>query len=232
MIRAVTFDVGGTLIAPFPSVGHIYADVAAAHGVTGLDAAELDHRFFQAWKRHRPESYTKSEWARLVDATFDGLTHEPPSRTFFNELYTRFTRADCWQVFDDVMPTLIALRTRGLKLALVSNWDERLRPLLAVLELSPCFDACLISCEVRSAKPDGMIFAAAEEALDLKAREILHVGDSDREDAGGALMAGMQSLLIDRSQPAGNGRISDLRQILTHRLLAAPEKAKPSTRPA
>ena len=115
---------------------------------------------------------------------------------------------------------------------MVSNWDERLRPLLAALELAPCFDACLISCEVRSAKPDGMIFAAAAEALDLKAREILHVGDSDREDAGGALMAGMQALLIDRNQPAGNGRISDLRQILTHRLLAAPEKPKATTRPA
>lgn len=232
MIRAVTFDVGGTLIAPFPSVGHIYADVAAAHGVGRLDAAELDRRFSQAWKRHRPESYTKSEWSRLVDATFEGLTPEPPSRTFFDELYARFTRTDCWRMFDDVMPTLIALRTRGLKLALVSNWDERLRPLLAALELAPCFDACLISCEVRSAKPDGMIFAAAAEALDLKAREILHVGDSDREDAGGALMAGMQALLIDRNQPAGNGRISDLRQILTHRLLAAPEKPKATTRPA
>lgn len=232
MIRAVTFDVGGTLIAPFPSVGHIYADVAAAHGVGGLVAAELDRRFSQAWKSHRPESYSKSEWSRLVDMTFEGLTPEPPSGTFFDELYARFTQADCWRMFDDVMPTLIALRTRGLKLALVSNWDERLRPLLADLELAPCFDACVISCEVRSAKPDGMIFAAAAEALDLKAREILHVGDSDREDAGGALMAGLQSLLIDRSQPAGNGRISDLRQILTHRLLAVQEKAKPSTRPA
>ena len=89
MIRAVTFDVGGTLIAPFPSVGHVYADVAAAHGVNGLDAADLDRRFARAWKRHRPESYAKSEWATLVDATFDGLTPEPPSRTFFEELYDR-----------------------------------------------------------------------------------------------------------------------------------------------
>lgn len=232
MIRAVTFDVGGTLIAPFPSVGHVYADVAAAHGVNGLDAADLDRRFARAWKRHRPESYAKSEWATLVDATFDGLTPEPPSRTFFEDLYDRFTGTDCWRVFDDVLPTLIALRTRGFKLGLVSNWDERLRPLLVALELAPCFDACLISCEVRSAKPDGMIFAAAAEALDLKAREILHVGDSDREDAGGALMAGMQSLLIDRDQPAGNGRLSDLRQILTHRLLSPPEAPKHSTRPA
>ena len=30
-IQAVTFDVGGTLIRPWPSVGHVYAEVAARH---------------------------------------------------------------------------------------------------------------------------------------------------------------------------------------------------------
>lgn len=232
MIRAVSFDVGGTLIAPFPSVGHVYAGVAAANGVAGLDAAELDRRFGEAWKKHRPERYSKAEWAAVVDATFAGLTNEPPSRTFFEELYARFTWTDCWKVFDDVLPTLVALRTRGLKLAVLSNWDERLRPLLDALELTPCFDACLISCEVGAAKPDGLIFAAAAEALDLKPKEIVHIGDSSREDVGGALVAGFHPLLIDRSQSAGNGRISDLRQILTHRLLAPPKAEKPFSRPA
>jgi putative hydrolase of the HAD superfamily len=232
MIRAVTFDVGGTLIAPFPSVGHIYAEVAAAHGVTGLDPADVDRRFAEAWKLHRPETYVKAEWAALVDATFAGLTSEPPSRTFFDELYARFTWTDCWRIFDDVLPTLVALRTRGLRLGLISNWDERLRPLLDALELTPCFDACLISCEVGAAKPDGLIFAAAAEALELKPREILHVGDGNREDVGGALVAGFQPLLIDRNQPAGNGRISDLRQILSSRLLSPPDPPRTISRPA
>lgn len=232
MIRAVTFDVGGTLIAPFPSVGHIYAEVAAANGVPGLVASDLERRFAEAWKRHRPERYAKSEWAALVDATFAGLTAEPPSQTFFEELYARFTRTECWRIFDDVIPTLVALRTRGLRLGILSNWDERLRPLLDALELTPCFDACLISCEVGSAKPDRLIFAAAAEALEAKPREILHVGDGNREDVGGALVSGFNPLLIDRTQPAGNGRISDLRQILSSRLLSRPEAPKTFSRPA
>ena len=32
-VKAVTFDVGGTLIEPWPSVGHAYAEVAQRHGV-------------------------------------------------------------------------------------------------------------------------------------------------------------------------------------------------------
>ncbi len=41
-IRAVTFDVGGTLIEPWPSVGHVYAEVAARHGVAAIDVATLN----------------------------------------------------------------------------------------------------------------------------------------------------------------------------------------------
>jgi hypothetical protein len=49
---------------------------------------------------------------------------------------------------------------------------------------------------------------------------------------GGALVSGFNPLLIDRTQPAGNGRISDLRQILASRLLSRPEAPKTFSRPA
>jgi FMN phosphatase YigB (HAD superfamily) len=39
-VEAVTFDVGGTLIEPWPSVGHIYAEAASK---LGLSAARLAH---------------------------------------------------------------------------------------------------------------------------------------------------------------------------------------------
>src|SRR5580700_10426449 len=43
-IRAVTFDVGGTLIEPWPSVGRVYAEVAARHGLE-VAAEDLDRQF-------------------------------------------------------------------------------------------------------------------------------------------------------------------------------------------
>ena len=39
------------------------------------------------------------------------------------ELYDRFAQADSWHVYDDVRETLTDLRQRGLRLAVVSNWD-------------------------------------------------------------------------------------------------------------
>ena len=47
-IKAITFDVGGTLIEPWPSVGHAYAEVAARHGVT-VEPDEVTSRFVKAW---------------------------------------------------------------------------------------------------------------------------------------------------------------------------------------
>ena len=105
-IQAVTFDVGGTLIEVWPSVGHVYAEVAARHGINGLAAGALNRRFVAAWRSAKQFRHSRSDWARLVDATFRGLTDQPPSRTFFGELYARFADADAWRVFEDVVPTL------------------------------------------------------------------------------------------------------------------------------
>src|ERR1035441_10480064 len=97
-IQAVTFDVGGTLIEVWPSVGHVYAEVAARHGVVGLSAASLNRRFTAAWRAATDFSHSRADWAALVDATFRGLTDRPPSQTFFGELYTRFASPYPWRI--------------------------------------------------------------------------------------------------------------------------------------
>ena len=134
-----------------------------------------------------------------MDEVFSGLTTELPSRTFFDELYERFARADTWRVFDDVKPTLKALRKRGIRLAVLSNWDERLRPLLEELELREWFEEIYISIEMGWAKPDERIFEAAAKDLELAGDEILHVGDSLKEDVKGASDAGWQSRHLMRT---------------------------------
>ena len=85
-IRAITFDAGGTLIEPWPSVGHVYAEVANRHGKE-VSSDELNRRFVSAWRTRKNFAYSSQAWARLVDEVFSGLTTELPSRTFFDELY-------------------------------------------------------------------------------------------------------------------------------------------------
>jgi len=197
-IQAVTFDVGGTLIEPWPSVGHVYAEVAARHGVKNISAELLQTRFKTAWQARKAHLETRAGWEELVDAAFDGLTTIPPSRTFFPELYERFARPGAWHLFEDVRPTLAALAARCVKLGVISNWDERLRQLLTRLGLTDAFDTIVISCEVGAAKPHPAIFAQAATRLNLRPAEILHVGDSLEMDVEGARAAGFLPVHVVR----------------------------------
>ena len=179
-------------------MGHVYAGVANRHG-REVSPDELNRRFASAWRARKNFDYSLNAWAGLMDEVFSGLTTELPSRTFFDELYERFAQADTWRIFDDVKPTLRALRERRIRLAVLSNWDERLRPLLEELELGQWFEEIFISLEIGWAKPDDRIFEAAANGLGLTGNEMLHVGDSLIEDVKGASNAGWRSQHLVRS---------------------------------
>ena len=89
-----------------------------------------------------------------------------------------------WQRFLAEAPAGSAWRL--LSLGIISNWDERLRPLLAKLDLAKYFEVIIISCEVGFPKPSPVIFEQAAKKLGLASEFILHVGDSDEHDAEGA----------------------------------------------
>src|SRR5438045_5197817 len=103
-IQAVTLDVGGTLIQPWPSVGHVYSEVAARHGVKNLSPEKLNKNFAAAWREKKNFRHTRADWAALVDQAFAGLCQPPPSRTFFPDIYQRFAEIAAWRIYDDVLP--------------------------------------------------------------------------------------------------------------------------------
>jgi putative hydrolase of the HAD superfamily len=215
-IQAVTFDVGGTLINPWPSVGHVYAEVAARHGIRNLSAEVLQARFRAAWRACKNFNDTKAGWMELVDEVFHGLAAEPPSVTFFPELYERFARPDAWRIFDDVPPALEELTARGMRLGVISNWDERLRELLRGLRLDNYFETIIISCEAGYSKPSPVIFERAAEGLGLPPGSVLHVGDSLEMDVRGAESAGFHAVQIRRGkEQIGAGEIKTLAEVAT-----------------
>jgi putative hydrolase of the HAD superfamily len=213
-IQAVTFDVGGTLIRPWPSVGHVYAAVASEHGYPAFPPELLNRQFAAAWRRKDKFDHSRHAWRALVEQSFSSLLPAECVGRFFDDLYERFGRAAAWRVFDDVQPTFRALKARGFKLGAISNWDERLRPLLAELGLAPFFDAIVVSCEVGSAKPVASVFRHCVELLRTPARSTLHVGDHAEEDCAGAERAGLRSRLLSRD-PTGPGMHSLLDLLLT-----------------
>lgn len=197
---AVSFDVGGTLIEPWPSVGHVYAAMAQRWCGEAPDAAAVNRRFHAAWaSRGTGFDYSRAAWAELVAATLRGLSPVAESPEFFVALYNHFAGPDPWWVFPDVIPALRMLQGRGVRLAVVSNWDPRLRPLLRALKLADYFEVIVVSGEVGWHKPDARLFEYAAERLGLPPDRILHVGDSEEADVRGALRAGWQVAWLARS---------------------------------
>lgn len=212
-IRAVTFDVGHTLIEPRDSVGNIYSEIAARHGRPGLSPAELDQRFFTVLQARGGAVNTRTDWEEIVDDTFAGLITPPPSTTFFPELFMRFAQAAEWRIYDDVLPALEALGQRGVRLGIISNWDIRLRPLLVALGLASHFEVTVISAEFGCSKPAREIFDEAARHFSLPPDEILHVGDNWEADVAGARMVGFRSVQIARGLPKGADRVASLLEL-------------------
>src|SRR5882762_2931087 len=95
-IRAVTFDVGGTLIQPWPSVGHVYAEVAARHGHPEIPPETLNHQFAAAWHAKKNFDHSRSAWLQLVQKTFAGSLDGASVQDLFTDLYNRFASPEAW----------------------------------------------------------------------------------------------------------------------------------------
>jgi len=113
----------------------------------------------------------------------------------------------------DAQPALSSLRARGLRLAVVSNWDVGLDAVLDRLGLRAHLDAVVTSAAVGAAKPDPRVFRRALAGLGCPAGAAVHVGDRMHEDVAGARAAGVHAVLLDRGGgpiPAGVASVRGL----------------------
>ena len=103
------------------------------------------------------------------------------------------------RLYDDVLPFLEKLRSRGIAIAIVSNCDENMREVLSELGVSAFADALALSCEVGAAKPEARIYRHALEALGVTAEAALFVDDNAAFCAAGAAV-GLSAVQIVRGQ--------------------------------
>jgi FMN phosphatase YigB (HAD superfamily) len=121
-------------------------------------------------------------------------------------------------VFDDVLPALDELALRGIRCAVVSNWDCSLAEVLAQLGILERFATVSVSAVVGARKPDTRIFSHALAMLGLEPDHVIHVGDDLERDIRGARAADLRAVLIDRS---GRGTDDDVERITSLRGLVS-----------
>lgn len=205
-MRFLFFDAAGTLIHLPRSAGARYREVALRHG---LDVPEstFDAAFRTAWKAALPPATTREPrpdddrgwWQALVWKVLDlcAAPGEFARAPFFHELYAEFTKPGVWELYPEVREVLTTLRER-YRLGIISNFDGRLRPILAQLGILPFFEHVVISSEVGADKPDPWIYTRALQLAGVAPVEATHAGDDPLADWQGARDAGLRSFELDR----------------------------------
>ena len=205
--RAILFDAAGTLFYLTKTVGDHYAFVGREIALD-LDAQKLESAFHAAWKQMSPrtaidgprENDDKGWWRELVGLVFDRVA---PSLSkldrdnFFEIAYEHFAEAGVWELYPEVPEVLEQLRPR-FQLAVISNFDGRLRFILQHLGISKYFSHVFISSELGADKPDPEIFRRALEIMHLNAKEVIHVGDDRERDWKAAAAVGFSVFRLDR----------------------------------
>ena len=92
------------------------------------------------------------------------------------------------RLYDDVLPFMRELRSRGIKVAIISNCDENTRGLLVELGVAALADALILSNEVGVAKPAAQIYQHALDKLGVNAEDALFVDDNATYCAGAAAL--------------------------------------------
>jgi putative hydrolase of the HAD superfamily len=228
--RAVLLDALGTLLELEPPWPLLRAELAARGVAVTEDEARTALKAEIAFYRaHHDEASSvgaledlRDRCAAVLDAALPGH-----ARGAVPDLRAALLASLRFRAYPEVPAVLAALRARGARLVVVSNWDVSLHGVLADTGLAPLLDAAITSAECGTAKPEPAIFARALElAGGVAPQEALHVGDLLAVDVAGARAAGIGAVLVTRDgtpAPAGVRAIADLRGLLP---VGAPYSAR------
>ena len=210
LIKAIFFDLDGTLRHSVPEGGEVFSAYVAALGLRVnhedlLRAARWEHLY----------------WASSADLRDDLLAHSADTEKFWVEYSRRRLIALgasqklavelAPRVFKhmgeeykpesivpaDVRRTLPLLKQVGYSMAVVSNRDKPFQTLLDSHNLSEFFTYALAAGEVDSYKPEPGVFEHALKHMNVTAQETVYVGDNYYADIVGAHRAGLQAVLYD-----------------------------------
>lgn len=191
-VEAVTIDAYGTLVAlrdPVPSLQRSLAERGVERTADETRAAFVAEIAFYVERSHEGrDAATLARLRRDCTAVFlaaAGAELDP------DEFTPAFLDALVFEAEPGAADACRALAGRGLRLAVVSNWDIGLHDHLETLGLGALVDTVVTSAEAGAPKPSPAVFELALERLGAVPERTVHVGDSDA-DAAGARAAGLR----------------------------------------
>ena len=209
-IKAIFFDLDGTLRHSVPSGGDVFSDYVSS---LGLHVNSEDRLRAARWEHFY--------WASSVDLRDDLLAHSGETEKFWIEYSRRRlvalgippstskelaaqVSAHMGEMYkpesvvpDDVRRVLPELKQAGYLMVVLSNRDKPFHEVLESHGITGFFHFSLAAGEVGIYKPEPGVFKHALERADVAAQESAYVGDNYFADVVGARRAGLRPVLYD-----------------------------------
>jgi putative hydrolase of the HAD superfamily len=203
-IRAVFFDVVGTILFPNPGAPSVYAEIGQRGGLN-LDVRDIRTSFIAAYNIEEEidratgwmtsEERERDRWKNIVAATLRGV-NDP--ECCFEELFQHFAKPASWRLGGDVRRVINTLIDEGIVVGLGSNYDSRLWSVIEGFpELEQLRERTIISSIVGFRKPSIEFFQKVVSVAGCEPSAVLFVGDDLENDYLGASKAGLEAVLFD-----------------------------------
>jgi putative hydrolase of the HAD superfamily len=201
MLRNVFLDAGGVLL--FPNWNRISAALAKQGVVvapSALAAADpIARKQIDDGQTVAGTNDAKRGWLFFnLILTAAGVPLSDATAAALEELHEYHRERNLWELVPPgVEPALEALRSRGLRLTVVSNANGTLCAHMERLNLARHVHCVLDSYDLGVEKPDPRLFEIALERSGATAATTIHVGDLYQVDVVGARAAGVRGVLLD-----------------------------------
>lgn len=234
-IRAVLFDLGGTLVDERDYAGwaqtandlgveidadalaHFFGEVEREVDAAPL-GAERDRSFAEFWRRVLTRAAGRDLPEGTLGAFVDRLRSAPPA----------------FRLFSDTRRCLDLLHAEGRRLGIVSNssGEEAVRRILEQVRILSYFEVTVSSGTEGVAKPDPEIFRRAIARLSVRPEATLYVGNLATTDARAAHAAGLHSIWLNRDGFGFGEDPPEITSLLEVPLVVAELEGRPSPEPA
>jgi putative hydrolase of the HAD superfamily len=196
-IDGVVFDAVGTLIHPAQPIASTYHAHGRRYG-SQLERAEIAVRFRRAFRsvawQPATNEHHRASWRGIVAEVFQDVADA--QEMLFDALWQHYSRSSSWSVSAGAGELLQDLQARGIRLAIASNFDDRLLAICADFpELVPCRPV-LTATMLGAAKPAPEFFGAVAARVEVEPARLLMVGDDAELDVAAARAAGWQAILV------------------------------------
>ncbi|MDR7280584.1 HAD family hydrolase [Catenuloplanes atrovinosus] len=197
--RAVLFDFFGTLTRAVRR-GPAHAGIARMLGCDPATMVDVLDRSYHA--RARGMFGSAEDTLRWVAAEAGAHPGDPALRAAV-DARREAIHADT-TLRPEAVPTLRALRRRGLRTAVVSDCTHELPDVLPRLPVNRLLDARVLSVELGVCKPDPGMFLCAAALVGARPEECLYVGDGGSRELSGAEAVGMTAVRLRAPDLAGH----------------------------